>query len=442
MIHLHILIDSNSAAKKKAGDPVAKPKNKPKAPPPVAKPSISAYRPAVSAEQEEDFMANLLGGIEAAPIAAPKRAKKRKPSSLSDYDNTKPDRSSSPIPYRERKPSTNFSYDAYSSDGPPEDAGPSNPPSSDFEDYAAMMSPKKKARVEQGSTMMTPAIKRMNDLAVHSGSEDASMDFEDIDIDEFLSTDDIDVKPNPLKKEHFPPKLDLKPVTKGPSIAKQDAPPAWLSVYDSLAVTTEDNLGSGSSSSKSKASVDALNDDESLSMFWLDYLEHSGKLYLIGKVKDKSSGAWVSACLAIGGIQRNVFVLPRQFRVVQEENEAGESEIVETDMVPDKQDVYDDFDRIRRKMCIKSWKARWVKRKYAFDMKDVPKEADWMKVLYSYEGRFWCGGQISTKRNGFLQNRRFRWMPVRQISIRYSERTRASSNSSCSSEKSWAPAGS
>ena len=333
-------------------------------------------------------MANLLGGIEAAPITAPKRAKKRKPSPSPDYDNARPDRSSSPVPYRERKISTNFNYDAYSSDGFPEDVGPSNPPSSDFEDYAAMMSPKKKARVEHGSTMVTPAIKRMNDLAVHSGSEDASMDFEDIDMDEFMKTDDIDVKPIPFKKEQPLPKLDLKPATKGPITAKQDTAPAWLSVYDSLAVTTEDTLGSNSSSSKSKTSVDALNDDGSLSMFWLDYLEHNGKLYLIGKVKDKSSGAWVSACLAIGGIQRNIFVLPRQLRVMQEENETGETEIVETDVVPEKQDVYDDFDRIRKKMCIKSWKARWVKRNYAFDMKDIPKEAEWMKVLYSYESKF------------------------------------------------------
>ena len=58
-----------------------------------------------------------------------------------------------------------------------------------------MMSPKKKTRVEHSSTTVTPAIKRMNDLAVHSGSEDASMNFEDIDMDEFMKTDDIDVKP-------------------------------------------------------------------------------------------------------------------------------------------------------------------------------------------------------------------------------------------------------
>ena len=57
-------------------------------------------------------MANLLGGIEAAPITAPKRAKKRKLSPSPDYDNARPDRSSSLVPYRERKTSTNFNYGA------------------------------------------------------------------------------------------------------------------------------------------------------------------------------------------------------------------------------------------------------------------------------------------------------------------------------------------
>lgn len=375
---------STRKSKKKPRDPAAKSKSK-APPPPAAQPSIGAYRPAVSAEQEDDFMANLLGGIESGPSLAPKITKKRKPSPFSDYDDVKPALDSSPGPYRDRKSSKNFNYDSYSSDGIPDDLGVSNPPSSDYEDYSTMLSPKKKPRVDKNSTAVTPAIKRMGDLVMHSGSEDVSMDFEDVDMEEFMKIDDIDEKPNfSVKKELPAPKLDSNPVPKADTAKEEAGVPSWLSVYDSLAVTTEDILGSGSSS-KSKSSVDALNEDGTLHMFWLDYLEHNGKLYLVGKVKDKSSGTWVSACLAIGGMQRNLFVLPRQLRVVEQENEAGETEIVDTDIVPGKQDVYGDFDRIRRKLDIKAWKARWVKRKYAFDMKDIPKEAEWMKVLYSYE---------------------------------------------------------
>lgn len=368
---------------KKAAGGSTKAKVKPKPPPPASKPSMSAYRPVISAEQEEDFMANLLGGIDMAPIPAPVRSKKRKPSPVLDYD----DRSSSPVPYR--KNSDNCS--AYSSDGAADDGPLSNPPSSDFEDYTSMMSPKKKARVANASSVVTPAVERMGKLGVHSGSEDgfdASMDFSDIDMADFMNTDDIDVKPNvPAKKEPPAVKLNTQLIPNGANAPKKEdsTAPSWLSVYDSLATVSEDTLGSKPAFS-SKPSVNATEEDGSIKLFWLDYLEHGGKLHLIGKVKDKSSNTWSSACLSIQGIQRNLFALPRPLRVVQEENEEGQAEIVETDIVPEKGDVYNDFERIRREMGIKSWKARWVTRKYAFDYKDVPKETQWMKILYSYEG--------------------------------------------------------
>lgn len=381
-----ILILGHCTAKKKATRPPSKAKAKPK-PPPPAKPSISAYRPTVSAEQEEDFMANLLGGIDSAPIPAPVRSKKRKSSPVLDSDDLVPDRSSSPVPYRK----SSNTYNAYSSDGAADDEPLSNPPSSDFEDYSSMMSPKKKARVANGSSVVTPAIERMGKLEVHSNSEDAldaSMDFLDIDMNDFMDIDDIDVKPNvPIKKELPSVKLDSKPVLNGANAPKKEdlAAPTWLSVYDSLTVVSEDTLGSKPAFS-SKTSVIALEDDGSLRMFWLDYLEHGGKLYLIGKVKDRTSNTWASACLSIQGFQRNLFVLPRPLRVSKDETEDGQVEMVETDVVPEKADVYNDFERIRREIGIKSWKARWVTRKYAFDFKDIPKEAEWMKVLYSYEG--------------------------------------------------------
>ena len=382
-------------AKKKAAGGSTKAKGKAKAPLPAAKPSIGAYRPTISAEQEEDFMANLLGGIDTAPIAAPVRLRKRKPSPVVDFGDLAQDRSSSPVPYRKNSDT----YSAYSSDGAGDDGPSSNPPSSDFEDYTSMMSPKKKARVANSSSVVTPAIECMGKLEVHSGSEDAldaSMDFSDVDMTDFMDIDDIDVKPNvTAKKEPPPAKLDPGLVSNSVNKPKKEefTVPSWLSVYDSLAVVPEDTLGSKPAFS-SKASVNALEDDGSLRMFWLDYLENSGKLYLIGKVKDKTSDTWSSACLSVQGIQRNLFLLPRPLRVVQEEAEDGQIEIAETDIVPEKGDVYDDFERIRREIGIKSWKARWVTRKYAFDCGDVPKEAEWMKVLYSYEGE-WQTGEIS-----------------------------------------------
>ena len=150
-------------------------------------------------------------------------------------------------------------------------------------------------------------------------------------------------------------------------------------------VDKTDVLGSGSTSASVKGSaVSALEPDGSLRFFWLDYLEYEGKLYFIGKTQDKSSQAWVSCCVTVENMQRNLFVLPRTRRMEQDE-ESGEFH--ETDTVPDPTDVYNDFDLIRKRFGVKSWKAKFVKRNYAFGEKNVPTgESQWMKVVYGFNG--------------------------------------------------------
>ena len=55
--------------------------------------------------------------------------------------------------------------------------------------------------------------------------------------------------------------------------------------------------------------------------------------------------------------------------------------------MPSESDVYDDFDRIRREQRIKSWRAKWVKRKHAFGRTEVPRgKSSWMKVVYGFNG--------------------------------------------------------
>lgn len=53
-------------------------------------------------------------------------------------------------------------------------------------------------------------------------------------------------------------------------------------------------------------------------MFWLDATEQNGTIYLIGKVAVPSTSAsgegttsYLSACVAVHGIEREVLVLPR-----------------------------------------------------------------------------------------------------------------------------------
>lgn len=55
--------------------------------------------------------------------------------------------------------------------------------------------------------------------------------------------------------------------------------------------------------------------ERTLRMYWLDYLETpNGVVHLIGKALDKITGKYISCCVSIHGIERNLFVLPRHQR--------------------------------------------------------------------------------------------------------------------------------
>ena len=335
------------AKKMKGKAATVKSKSKP-APAPArpAVPSISAYRPIVSAEQEEDFMSSLLGTLDnIATNPLPKKISRK--------------RKSSPVEDSDQEPSS--TDDAFSS-------------------------PIKRPRVDDDNAM--PAMEQFANLDVYSSSEDFDMSLDDIDMDAFMDLDeDLDFKTS-VKKEEGDPVISGKPPPKFTIPTKTeetDTKPSWLSVYDSLVVETEDTLGPLTTSTPSINSnnVDALEADGSMRFFWLDYLELDGKIYFIGKLKDKTSGLWVSCCVTVEGIERNLFVLPRERRVEQDD----EGNIYETDVVPKPEDVHDDFDMIRKQMKIKSCRAKFVKRNYAFGEKDVPRGASqWLKVVYGFHG--------------------------------------------------------
>ncbi|KAJ7849955.1 hypothetical protein B0H14DRAFT_2764040 [Mycena olivaceomarginata] len=213
-----------------------------------------------------------------------------------------------PVPKsRKRKPSPAYrstpSYGDTSSDGPVDFDLPS-------EDY----SPQKKIKTDGG------AAERLADLDVQSGSDD----FNDVDMDSFMADDfDIDAE-DAMEVDEKP-----KPVKETKKV--EDAVPAWLSP------------------------------DGSLRFFWLEYLENEGLLYLVGKLKDKATNAWVSCCITVENMQRNIFILPRT-----KPDEFGE--------VPERTDT-----------AISSWKSKFVQRSYAFGESDVPREkTEWLQVVYGF----------------------------------------------------------
>ena len=408
--------DVSSKGKGKDASSKGKAKAKPE---PSVEPSINAYRPKVSAEAEADFMSNLLGAIDSQPTPATGiiRSRKRKPSPVQDTDSGP----SSPGP---------FDHDAFR-------AGPSyEDRSSDVEELMVpssddhMFSPKKRIRVDSGAA--TPATERLAQLDFNSGS-DADMTFDeyaydDIDMDAFMDIDE-DLKKPAVKKKPIDTKLKQDVFNNtGTRKAKlhESGTPAWLSVYDSLSTTTSDTLEPLASASTSTTVKDTsvLEPDGSLRFFWLDYLELDGKIHFTGKLHDKVTGAWLSCCVTVEGLKRNLFALPRE--KIAEQDEDGN--LVDTDVVPSLEDVYNDFDMIRKQLNIKSWKAKFVKRKYAFGEKKVPRgESQWLKVVYGFNGQFLEGLFRQPKADDNQSPRYRRLRAARQLS-RCSVQTRPPSS--------------
>lgn len=59
---------------------------------------------------------------------------------------------------------------------------------------------------------------------------------------------------------------------------------------------------------------DAIEEDGSIRMFWTDYTEVNGSLCLFGKVKDRSTGSFVSAFVKVDNVFRKLFFLPRIYK--------------------------------------------------------------------------------------------------------------------------------
>ncbi|KAI0676013.1 hypothetical protein C8Q78DRAFT_963901 [Trametes maxima] len=384
--------DDQHKSRSKKGKTDAKGKSKAKAkakpPPPAVTPSFNAYRPTVSAEQETDFMASLLGDMDNIPAKPIPKTRKRKPEPEPFEDG-----GSSPSPftssYRHQVKAGGSRYGGADPDTSSDGFFDDGVGASSGDDF--MLSPKKKLKTEAPG--IAPAIERMGKLGVQSGPEDADSSFDDLDMDAFMEIDEDeleDLKPKPKPKLEVDSEAKpLKPLnTNSDANAKKklDDTPSWLSVYDSLKVSTDDSLGSLSTATPARPSaptnVSVLEEDGSLRFYWLDYLEHDGKLYFIGKAQDKKTKTWISICVTVENLERNLFVLPRERRM-DESEETGE--MYETDQVPQLTDIYSDFDRLRRKAGIKSFKGKFVKRRYAFGEKDVPREErQWLKVVYPF----------------------------------------------------------
>lgn len=370
-------------------------KSKPKPPPEPA--PISAYRPIKSEANDSDFLDRLLGSMKA-PVEKPINSRKRKSSpgrrqaDFSSFRESQGASSDGPDDY----PETTFTKrrDAFSSDD------------------EALPTPAKRFKTENGAgiNVMHTAAK-VRSMRMEDPYDEFEDDFGPIDLD----MDEVD----PVKKEESPVKLanlvpaavKVKPEVTNTKLEKDPltGPPSWLSMHAALPVSNE-AVGGGSNNLVSTR-VQALEDDGTLRMFWLDYLELHGKVYFVGKVLDKAIGRYVSACVTIENLERNLFVLPRDVRL-EDDNE--------TDVQPSRSDVQRDFEEARREFKIGRCGMKWVKRRYAFGEAGVPSdETEWMKVVYPFSGILYFILILASQGLYLisLQNRPFLLISAAQISL-------------------------
>lgn len=113
--------------------------------------------------------------------------------------------------------------------------------------------------------------------------------------------------------------------------------------------------------------------------FWLDAYEgeghKSGTIYLFGKVWLDDAKTYVSCCVAVANNERNIFVLPRAYKL-DSDGDVTDEKVTLTD-------VYQELEGLCTKGGIQRFECKPVERKYAFEQHDVPSEATWMKVKYN-----------------------------------------------------------
>jgi DNA polymerase alpha subunit A len=120
------------------------------------------------------------------------------------------------------------------------------------------------------------------------------------------------VKPEPvtddLKAERAKPTIPRGSTNGKPIPAGSEH---WSAIQESLLPTKSSDIAEVKAYVGSVKAENVLEQDGSLRIFWLDHMEQDGAIHLVGKVLDRATGRYVSACVTVNGIQRNLFVKPR-----------------------------------------------------------------------------------------------------------------------------------
>ena len=122
--------------------------------------------------------------------------------------------------------------------------------------------------------------------------------------------------------------------------------------------------------------------EQVLRLYWLDAYEdpfrHPGTVWLFGKVYIEKAKAFVSCCLTVRNVKRQVFLLKRENRYDGRSQKEVEGHEVSMD------DVYKEFnEKVAERYKIAEFRTKTSEKLYAFEHVDVPNKADYLEVQYS-----------------------------------------------------------
>lgn len=141
---------------------------------------------------------------------------------------------------------------------------------------------------------------------------------------------------------------------------------------------------------------------DGLTMFWFDACEQDGSIYLFGKALLPDQKSTTSCCVRVCNMERNLFVLPRAFKVLDPEDETHTVTDEEVKLV----DIHSEVKEILASHGVTKFRSKMVRREYVFDreMPDidavareaggksslldtddgVPRESQYLKVVYPF----------------------------------------------------------
>ncbi|KAF4632128.1 hypothetical protein G7Y89_g5999 [Cudoniella acicularis] len=321
----------------------------------------------VKTKEDDDFLAGLLGEVDSnipRPVPQPNRANRQRDKRRA----------------RALSPSVeDFHRRASKKKRVADDRGPTPPIESNFDDEGDFM-----AGIDDGDMLMTDlqpsspvakAVERKSNIAIKPEEEDEDDMMEVAQADGIVTTsvNMSGTRPAPkIKKvEPYPSPASSSPVR---STTNDVDASAWTDVTSKLNVMNSSQSSETLTFGKLDYN-DAIEEDGSLRMFWTDYTEINGSLCLFGKVQNKKTGSYVSCFVKVDNILRKLFFLPRQYR-----QRNGRDTTEEIDM----KDVYEEVDEMMGGLRVGMHKIKPCTRKYAFELPDVPKEGEYLKLFYPY----------------------------------------------------------